>query len=56
LVVFLLTPSSLGADIAVEIIKIMGTPTKAQISAMNQSYTDFKFASFWCFVFVLFVD
>ncbi len=29
--------------VAVEIIKIMGTPTKAQISAMNQSYTDFKF-------------
>ena len=27
----------------VEIIKVLGTPTKAQIKAMNKNYTDFKF-------------
>lgn len=48
-------PGESGVDQLVEIIKVMGTPTKAQISAMNQSYTDFKFpqikANEWSKVF-----
>lgn len=32
-----------GVDQLVEIIKVLGTPTREEILAMNQSYTDFKF-------------
>jgi glycogen synthase kinase 3 beta len=32
-----------GVDQLVEIIKILGTPTKDQIKAMNQNYKEFKF-------------
>jgi glycogen synthase kinase 3 beta len=32
-----------GIDQLVEIIKILGTPTREQIHAMNPSYTDHKF-------------
>ena len=38
-----LFPGESGVDQLVEIIKILGTPTKDQIIAMNQSYTEFKF-------------
>jgi len=36
-------PGESGVDQLVEIIKILGTPTKDQISHMNPNYTDFKF-------------
>jgi len=32
-----------GVDQLVEIIKVLGTPTKEEIHAMNPNYTDFKF-------------
>jgi serine/threonine protein kinase len=32
-----------GVDQLVEIIKVLGTPTREEILAMNQAYTDFKF-------------
>lgn len=32
-----------GVDQLVEIIKVLGTPSKAEIEAMNSNYTDFKF-------------
>eukprot|EP01088_Endostelium_zonatum_P011097 TRINITY_DN2491_c0_g5_i1.p1 TRINITY_DN2491_c0_g5~~TRINITY_DN2491_c0_g5_i1.p1 ORF type:complete len:377 (-),score=68.06 TRINITY_DN2491_c0_g5_i1:231-1361(-) len=38
-----LFPGESGVDQLVEIIKVLGTPTKAQIKAMNDSYTDFSF-------------
>lgn len=40
-----LFPGESGVDQLVEIIKILGTPTKEQIKAMNQNYTEFKFPS-----------
>jgi len=38
-----LFPGENGVDQLVEIIKILGTPTREQIEAMNQNYTEFKF-------------
>jgi len=38
-----LFPGESGVDQLVEIIKILGTPTKEQIESMNQNYTEFKF-------------
>ena len=38
-----LFPGESGVDQLVEIIKVLGTPTRAEIGAMNPSYTDFKF-------------
>lgn len=32
-----------GVDQLVEVIKVLGTPTREEILAMNQAYTDFKF-------------
>ncbi len=32
-----------AVDQLVEIIKVLGTPTREEILAMNQAYTDFKF-------------
>ena len=32
-----------GVDQLVEIIKVLGTPTKEQIQQINSNYTDFKF-------------
>jgi len=50
-----LFPGDSGVGQLVEIIKVMGTPTRAQIEAMNPSYTDFSFpdieASGWSKVF-----
>jgi hypothetical protein len=36
-------PGNSGVDQLVEIIKILGTPTREQIKEMNPNYTDFKF-------------
>ncbi|XP_065832455.1 glycogen synthase kinase-3 beta-like [Oscarella lobularis] len=36
-------PGNSGVDQLVEIIKILGTPTREQIREMNPNYTDFKF-------------
>lgn len=38
-----LFPGDSGVDQLVEIIKVLGTPTRTQIKAMNESYTDFTF-------------
>merc|ERR1712137_330265 len=38
-----LFPGDSGVDQLVEIIKVLGTPTKAQIQAMNRNYSEFKF-------------
>jgi len=38
-----LFPGDSGVDQLVEIIKILGTPTREQIMSMNQNYTSFKF-------------
>lgn len=38
-----LFPGDSGVDQLVEIIKVLGTPTREEISAMNSSYTEFKF-------------
>jgi glycogen synthase kinase 3 beta len=38
-----LFPGESGIDQLVEIIKILGTPTKEEIQAMNPNYTQFKF-------------
>eukprot|EP00736_Rhodelphis_marinus_P011716 Rmarinus@m.25980 len=38
-----LFPGESGVDQLVEIIKVLGTPTKEQIQSMNQNYNDFKF-------------
>ena len=35
-------PGVSGVDQLVEIIKILGTPTKEQIRQMNSNYTEFK--------------
>ena len=36
-------PGASGVDQLVEIIKVLGTPTKEQIREMNRNYTEFKF-------------
>ena len=36
-------PGSSGVDQLVEIIKVLGTPTREQIREMNPNYTEFKF-------------
>ena len=38
-----LFPGESGVDQLVEIIKVLGTPTKDQIHSMNPSYSEFKF-------------
>jgi len=38
-----LFPGESGVDQLVEIIKVLGTPSKEEISAMNPNYTEFKF-------------
>eukprot|EP01111_Echinosteliopsis_oligospora_P010334 TRINITY_DN3193_c0_g1_i1.p1 TRINITY_DN3193_c0_g1~~TRINITY_DN3193_c0_g1_i1.p1 ORF type:complete len:398 (+),score=93.29 TRINITY_DN3193_c0_g1_i1:381-1574(+) len=38
-----LFPGGSGVDQLVEIIKVLGTPTREQITSMNQNYTSFKF-------------
>lgn len=51
-------PGDSGVDQLVEIIKVLGTPTREQIREMNPNYTEFKFpqikshpwskVSVWC--------
>ena len=36
-------PGDSGVDQLVEIIKVLGTPTREQIREMNQHYTEFRF-------------
>lgn len=36
-------PGDSGVDQLVEIIKVLGTPTKEQIKEMNRNYTEFRF-------------
>jgi len=38
-----LFPGDSGVDQLVEIIKVLGTPSKEQILAMNEHYSEFKF-------------
>jgi glycogen synthase kinase 3 beta len=38
-----LFPGESGVDQLVEIIKVLGTPTKEEIQAMNPTYTEYKF-------------
>lgn len=38
-------PGETGVDQLVEIIKVLGTPTKEQVIAMNKAYTEFHFPS-----------
>jgi len=38
-----LFPGDSGVDQLVEIIKVLGTPTREEICAMNSNYTEFKF-------------
>lgn len=38
-----LFPGESGVDQLVEIIKVLGTPRRDEIEAMNPSYTEFKF-------------
>ena len=38
-----LFPGETGVDQLVEIIKILGTPSQAQVDAMNPAYTEFQF-------------
>lgn len=38
-----LFPGESGVDQLVEIIKVLGTPTREEIKAMNPNYTEFKF-------------
>ncbi|KXZ56015.1 hypothetical protein GPECTOR_2g1567 [Gonium pectorale] len=38
-----LFPGESGVDQLVEIIKVLGTPTREEINAMNPNYTEFKF-------------
>lgn len=38
-----LFPGESGVDQLVEIIKVLGTPTKEEIMSMNRNYTEFKF-------------
>jgi glycogen synthase kinase 3 beta len=50
-----LFPGESGVDQLVEIIKVLGTPTREQIKSMNPNYTEYKFpqikASSWSRVF-----
>lgn len=43
-----LFPGESGVDQLVEIIKVLGTPTKGEIMAMNPNYTEFKFPPIKC--------
>lgn len=43
-----LFPGESGVDQLVEIIKVLGTPTKDEIMAMNRNYTEFKFPQIKC--------
>merc|ERR1719504_517378 len=36
-------PGESGVDQLVEIIKVLGTPTREELLAMNPNYTEFKF-------------
>lgn len=36
-------PGESGVDQLVEIIKVLGTPTRDELMAMNPNYTEFKF-------------
>lgn len=54
-------PGDSGVDQLVEIIKVLGTPTKEQIREMNRNYTEFRFPQIkahpWskvCISFILF--
>jgi hypothetical protein len=38
-----LFPGESGVDQLVEIIKVLGTPTREEIQAMNPTYTEYKF-------------
>ncbi|KAJ1562979.1 regulator of ime2 [Cladochytrium tenue] len=38
-----LFPGESGVDQLVEIIKVLGTPTREQIKSMNENYTEYKF-------------
>jgi len=38
-----LFPGDTGVDQLVEIIKVLGTPTREEVEAMNKAYTEFKF-------------
>jgi len=38
-----LFPGDSGVDQLVEIIKVLGTPTREEIKCMNPNYTEFKF-------------
>lgn len=38
-----LFPGESGVDQLVEIIKVLGTPTKEEIQEMNHTYTEYKF-------------
>nr|XP_016486283.1 PREDICTED: shaggy-related protein kinase epsilon-like [Nicotiana tabacum] len=38
-----LFPGEIGVDQLVEIIKVLGTPTREEIKCMNPNYTEFKF-------------
>ena len=40
-----LFPGESSVDQLVEIIKVLGTPTREEIEAMNKNYTEFKFPS-----------
>lgn len=40
---FRISAGESGVDQLVEIIKVLGTPTKEEIHAMNPNYTEFKF-------------
>ncbi|KAK6285597.1 hypothetical protein POUND7_011776 [Theobroma cacao] len=42
-ILFPLFPGESGVDQLVEIIKILGTPTREEIKCMNPNYTEFKF-------------
>jgi len=39
----LIFPGHSGMDLLVEIIKVLGTPTRDQIREMNPNYQEFKF-------------
>lgn len=41
-------PGDSGVDQLVEIIKVLGTPTREQIREMNPNYTEFKFPQIKC--------
>ena len=40
-----LFPGESSVDQLVEIIKVLGTPTREEIESMNKNYTEFKFPS-----------